>query len=191
MTVSASAFALAATSPAAINPGASATSTISATSSTAYSGTISLVCALTTSPAGASNLPTCSASGGGTITMAAGTPSGNGSISVATTASTAAMKRPRVGGWAEAGSGVVLALLVFFGIPARRQGWRAMLGAFILLAMLGSLAACGGGGSSSSGGGGRSRDDSGKLRLYRDGHRKRPRQDQTNRYIHSCSELAS
>ncbi len=154
VTVSASAFALAATSPAAINPGASASSTISATSSTAYSGTISLVCALTTSPAGASNLPTCSASGGGTITMAAGTPSGNGSISVATTASTAAMKRPRVGGWAEAGSGVVLALLVFFGIPGRRQGWRAMLGAFVLLAMLGSLAACGGGGSSSSGGGG-------------------------------------
>jgi hypothetical protein len=62
------------------------------------------------------------------------------------------MKRPRIGGWAEAGSGAVLALLVFFGIPARRRGWRAMLGAFILLATLGSLAACGGGGSSGGGG---------------------------------------
>jgi hypothetical protein len=64
------------------------------------------------------------------------------------------MKRPRIGGWAEAGSGAALALLVFFGIPARRRGWRAMLGALLLLATLGSLAACGGGSGSSSGGGG-------------------------------------
>jgi len=61
------------------------------------------------------------------------------------------MKMPRIGGWAEAGSGAVLALLVFFGIPARRRGWRAMLGGFVLLATLGSLAACGGGGGSSGG----------------------------------------
>ena len=154
VTVTASAFALAAATPAAIAPGASATSTITATSSTAYSGTITLTCALTTSPSGASLLPTCSTSGGGTITMSAGTASGNGSVTVATTAATAAMKRPNVGSWAEAGSGAVLALLVFFGIPARRRGWRAMLGAFVLLATLGSLAACGGGGSSGGGGGG-------------------------------------
>ena len=73
VTVTASAFALAAATPAAIAPGASATSTITATSSTAYSGTITLTCALTTSPSGASLLPTCSTSGGGTITMSAGT----------------------------------------------------------------------------------------------------------------------
>jgi hypothetical protein len=58
------------------------------------------------------------------------------------------MRKPHVGGWAEAGSGAALALLVFFGIPARRRGWRAMLGALVLLSMLGSLAACGGGSSS-------------------------------------------
>jgi hypothetical protein len=58
------------------------------------------------------------------------------------------MKMPGIGGWAEAGGGAVLALLVFFGIPARRRAWRAMLGAFVLLVTLGSLAACGGGGSS-------------------------------------------
>jgi hypothetical protein len=154
VTVTASAFALSSASPAAISPGGSATSTITATSSTAYSGTITLTCALTTSPAGASNVPTCSTSGGATITMAAGTASGSGSVTVATTAATSAMKRPPVGGWAEAGSGAVLALLVFFGIPARRRGWRAMLGAFVLLASLGSLTACGGGSSSSNGGGG-------------------------------------
>jgi hypothetical protein len=64
------------------------------------------------------------------------------------------MKRPSIGGWAGAEGGAVLALLVFFGIPARRRGWRAMLGAFILLATLGSLAACGGGSSGGNHGGG-------------------------------------
>jgi len=151
--VTASAFALAAAAPAAVSPGGSGTSTVTLTSSTDYTGTVTLTCALTSSPAGASALPTCSpTSGAGTITVTAGAPGGTGSVTVSTTAATASMKRPRIGGWAEAGSGAVLALLVFFGIPARRRGWRAMLGAFILLATLGSLAACGGGGSSGGGG---------------------------------------
>jgi glucan phosphoethanolaminetransferase (alkaline phosphatase superfamily) len=38
----------------------------------------------------------------------------------------------------------VLALLIFFGIPAWRRSWRNMLGLVILMAMLGSLVACGG-----------------------------------------------
>ncbi len=155
VTVTASAFALAATNPAGISPGGGGSSTITLSSTTDYSGTVTLTCALTTSPAGASDLPTCSpTSGAGTITVTAGTPGGTGSVTVTTTAATTSMKRPPIGGWAEAGSGAVLALLVFFGIPARRRGWRAMLGAFILLVTLGSLAACGGGGSSSGGGGG-------------------------------------
>jgi hypothetical protein len=43
-----------------------------------------------------------------------------------------------------AGSGAVLALLLFFGIPARRRSWQSMLGILVLMAALGSLAACGG-----------------------------------------------
>jgi Pro-kumamolisin, activation domain/Bacterial Ig-like domain (group 3) len=151
VTVTASAFALAATTPASVTKGSSATSTITLTSPTAYTGTVTLTCALTTSPAGATDLPACSAAGGSTITVAAGTPTGTGSVTVTTTAATAMMKKPPVGGWAEAGSGAVLALLVFFGIPARRRGWRAVLGALVLLATFGSLAACGGGGSSGGG----------------------------------------
>jgi hypothetical protein len=42
--------------------------------------------------------------------------------------------------------GTVLAFLVFLGIPARRKSWRALLGAIVLLAGLGTLSACGGGG---------------------------------------------
>jgi hypothetical protein len=49
-------------------------------------------------------------------------------------------------GWEGAGGGAVLALLAFFGIPARRRSWRSMLGMLLLMAGLGSLAGCGGGG---------------------------------------------
>jgi hypothetical protein len=64
------------------------------------------------------------------------------------------MNKPHTGGWNAAEGGAILALLMFFGIPARRRGWRAMVGAIVLLATLGGMAACGGGGSGGGGGGG-------------------------------------
>jgi hypothetical protein len=48
---------------------------------------------------------------------------------------------------------MVLALLVFLGIPARRRTWRNLLGFVIVMATLGAFAACGGGGSGGGGGG--------------------------------------
>ena len=75
-------------------------------------------------------------------------------FTVTTTAPAAAeLSYPKVRGkgWLGAGGGAVLAFLVFFGIPARRKSWRAMLGLLVLIAALGSLSACGGGGG---GGGG-------------------------------------
>jgi hypothetical protein len=53
-------------------------------------------------------------------------------------------------GWLGAGGGAVLALMLFFGIPARRRSWRTMLGALVLMVIMGAMAGCGGGG----GGGG-------------------------------------
>jgi hypothetical protein len=47
--------------------------------------------------------------------------------------------------WAGAG-GVVLAGLVFFGIPARRRVWRSMLALMLFAAGFGVLSGCGGGG---------------------------------------------
>jgi hypothetical protein len=52
--------------------------------------------------------------------------------------------------WTTAG-GAVLALLVFLGIPARRRGWRQMLGALLVMVALGALAGLGGCGGSGSG----------------------------------------
>jgi hypothetical protein len=55
-------------------------------------------------------------------------------------------------GWLGAGSGAVLAVLIFFGIPVRRRSWRSMLGIIVAMAALGVLSSCGG--SSGGGGGG-------------------------------------
>jgi subtilase family serine protease len=157
-TVTASTYVLAASTPAAVSPGSTATSTVTGTSSTFYSGKVTLnSCTLTASPTGASSLPTCSVTG--TITYASGTPTGSGTATASTTAaSSAELIRPaplgKGRGWMGAGGGAVLAFLVFLGIPARRRGWRAMLGVLVILAALGSLSACGGGGSSGGGGGG-------------------------------------
>jgi len=139
------------TNPAPIAPGSSATTTITVTSNNNYSGTISFVCTLTGEPSGAVDLPTCTA--GNPVTLSGGG-SGTTSVSVSTTAaSTSRLDRRGLPGWLSAGGGTALALLVFFGIPARRRSWRNLLGLLVALAVLGSLSACGGGSSSSSGGG--------------------------------------
>lgn len=144
-------YALAATNPAAINSGGTATSTVTVSSSTGYAGSVSLACALATSPSGATDLPTCSVTGS-PVTLSSSTTSGTATVTISTTAAQAQMQKPRMGGWLEAGSGMTLALLVFFGIPARRKSWRAMLGVFALLIAFGAFSACGGGGGSSGSG---------------------------------------
>ncbi len=160
VSVTQSAYTLAATTPAAVAPGSPATSTITGTtSSTDYTGTVTLssTCSLTNSPTGAVSLPTCAASG--TITYTNGTATGGGTAIVATTATTTVdLVRPKLPGggnkgWLGAGSGAVLALLVFFGIPSRRRSWRAMLSILIAMVAIGTLASCGGSGSGGGGGG--------------------------------------
>jgi hypothetical protein len=148
--VTQSVYGLKASTPTGIAPGSSATSTITVSSTTGYAGTVTLTCALTSSPAGATDLPACSAlAGNSTVTLSSATTTGNGTVTVTTTAATAKLAKPRIGGWA--GGGAVLAFLVFLGIPARRRSWHATLGVLALMFTLGSLAACGGGGG---GGGG-------------------------------------
>ena len=158
VTVTASAFSVSAAtpSPSTIAPGASASSKITVSSTTDYAGTVTLTCALTSSPSGASDLPTCAVGGTGTVTLSSSAESGTGTVSVATTAATSsALTYPKTSGkgWAGAGGGGVLAFLLFFGIPAMRRNWRAMLGMLMLLAALGSLSACGGSGGGGGGGG--------------------------------------
>jgi trimeric autotransporter adhesin len=158
----AASFSLSASSPAAIAPGASTTSTIAATAAGGYAGTIALGCALTTSPNGATDLPSCTVTSGSPVTLSAGNTTGTATVTVTTTApATAKLIRPARGngrGWLPMGA--ALALIVFLGVPpARRRRWRAMRSMALILAalgsiLLGSVSACGGGSINTGGGGG-------------------------------------
>lgn len=151
--VSGGTFALTATTPAAISPGSTGTSTVTVSSSTLYAGTVTLGCALTSSPTGAVDLPSCSAANP-TVTLSSATASVTTPFTVSTTAAVAGLVDPNVPargkGWAGAGGGAVLAFLLFLGIPARRRSWRSMLGVFAVMVALGSLSGCGGGGGGGS-----------------------------------------
>ena len=157
VTVNPSVFTVTTTSPTgSISPGFSASSTVTVASTTGYAGTVTLTCVLATSPTGATDLPTCTVPSNINFTLSAGDENESATLSITTTApSSISSVRPNSSGkgWTGAGGGAVLALLLFFGIPAKRRSWRAMLGMIMLMAALGSLAACGGGGG---GGGGTS-----------------------------------
>jgi hypothetical protein len=93
---------------------------------------------------------------GSSVALSSGSTIGAATATVTTTPATADLIVPKTGngkGWLGAGSGALLALMVFFGIPARRRSWRAMLGVLVMLAALGALSSCGGGSSGGGGGG--------------------------------------
>jgi subtilase family serine protease len=146
-------FTLAATTPAAIGQGSSGNSTVTVSSTTLYAGTVTLSCALTSSPTGAVDLPSCSAANP-SVTLSSATTTVTTTFTVSTTAAVAGLVHPNVPGrgrgWAGAGGGAVLAFLLFLGIPARRRSWRSMLGVLVVMVALGSLSGCGGGGGGGS-----------------------------------------
>jgi hypothetical protein len=153
VTVTESVYTLAASTPAAVSPGSSTTLTVTVSTPSGYAGTITLDCALTSSPRGATDPPVCT---GGTVTLGGTITTGTATIKVTTTsASSSALAWPKVGGkgrsWSGAGGGAVLAFLLFLGIPARRRSWRSMLGVLLLMASVGSLTACGGHNTSNPG----------------------------------------
>jgi subtilase family serine protease len=155
VTVAQSTYSLTATTPSAVSPGSSAVSTITGqSSSTDYTGTVTLnSCSLTSSSVtNPTDPPTCSVTG--TIIYSAGTPSGSGTAAVSTTSTTSESAYPTAAdkgrGWADAAGGFALAFLVFLGIPARRRNWRPLLGLVVLLTALGSLSGCGGGGTATT-----------------------------------------
>jgi subtilase family serine protease len=153
VTVTQSAFTIAAAAaPAIATPGGQSTSAITVSTITNYAGTITLSCVLT-SPLGESYAPSCSVNPS-TVALSSGTTSGAATATVYTTAATSALAYPKLPGkgrgWEGAGGGAVLAFLLFLGIPARRRGWRSMLGILVVMAALGSLSACGGSSSTTT-----------------------------------------
>lgn len=147
-------FTLSATSATASSPGQSGTATITVTpsASPAYSGTVNFSCALATSPSGAnaSYYPGCSVAA---TTVVAGTAAKTLATFTTTAASSAALAHPlpdrQPKRWYEATGGAALACILFFGIPARRRGWRSMLSLLVFLAAMTGLG-CGGGGGNTN-----------------------------------------
>ena len=137
------------------SPGQSGTSTVSVTP-TNYTGTLNLTCALATAPSGANATynPTCAVP----ATLAISSSSvATTTASIATTAATSgALAYPetnrRTNRWDTVAGGAALACVLFFGIPARRRGWKSMLSLLVFLVAMAGVG-CGGGGG---GGGGNS-----------------------------------
>jgi hypothetical protein len=151
-TITVSPVVMAIPSPPSVAPGANATATATLTAGSTYSGTMSLVCALTQSPSGAQSQPTCSLNPA-SVTLAAGG-SATTMLTVKTTAaSTSALVRPsRLNPWGSSWSaraGAALAGLLLLGIPFRRRRWPAML-ILLWVGVAGLAIGCGGGGGSTS-----------------------------------------
>lgn len=146
-TVTLAQVALAVPAPAAVLPGSSITATATVSAGTNYSGTVNLTCSLTSSPAGAQSLPTCSISPASVTLQTGG--SATSVLAVTTTAASTSLLRPlRDGSWTRGGDGAILAVLAIWGIPRRRRRWLSML----VILLIGACATIGcSGGSKSTG----------------------------------------
>jgi subtilase family serine protease len=149
-------------SSASVTPGQSATVTVTVAALAGYTGSVSLTCQQSSTTASGGDGTTCTGGGSGTaVNLTSSNTSGTVTFTISTSPPvTAELARPKMPGkgWLGAGSGTVLAVLIFFGIPARRRGWRDMLGVLVALVVMGALSSCGGGGSGGGGGGGGQND---------------------------------
>ena len=134
-----------------VTPGAATgnASTNTVTPSGGFIGNVGLTAVITSSPAGAKDLPSLSFGSTSPVSITSAS-AGTATLTVYTTApSTATLVYPaRPGTPWYAASGATLACILLIGIPARRRSWRTILGMLALLvAFAGGVLACGGGGS--------------------------------------------
>ena len=135
--------------PVSVSPGGSATAKLVLSGDSTYSGTMRLACALTTSPAAAQDLPTCSLN----PTSVAMTPNGTAStvFTVQTTGSSQAGIVDSFGWrlrWVGGGS-TAFAVVILLGVPNRRRRWAWMVALVIGAGAAGTIG-CGGGKQASS-----------------------------------------
>lgn len=119
----------------------SGTATITVTPSGGFHGTVAIACAVTSSPTGATDPPTCSATQPDAIT---GTGTVSSTLTVQTTgASTSALQDPFQRLFT-LGKGGTLAAFVLLCLPLRRRKWQAMLGLILFLVIGSVIIGCGG-----------------------------------------------
>jgi len=151
-TVTVSPLVVAVAAPSPVAPGANATATVTLATGTSYSGTLNLACSLTTSPANAQSLPTCSLN---PATLAVGTgTSKTTTLTVKTTAASTALMHPLGIDLRRMGEGgLALAGVFMFGTAFRRRRWMSWMILFLIVSSV-AVVGCGGGGVGGSGAGG-------------------------------------
>lgn len=152
VTVSSAGFSLAA-NPTSLTLSAGATtaniSAITVTPTGGFTGAVNFTCAVTTAPPSANDPPTCSAPSA-TVSSGAATTT----LTVTTTASRTSANHNPLNKFFAASGGVVMAGLLFFGIPARRRKWRSILLILLFAGIAGFGIGCGSSGGGNNGGGG-------------------------------------
>ena len=109
----------------ALAPGATTgnSATITITPSNGFSGLVNLSCSVTTTVTNPTDPPVCQLPASVTIS---GTTAATATLTVTTTASSSTAALVPI---LFAGGGTTLAMVLFFGVPARRRAWRTLLGA--------------------------------------------------------------
>lgn len=127
--------------PSPVSPGSATTAAVSLVASSSYSGTMNLTCTLTSSPAGAQYLPTCSLTPP-TLTIAANA-SASSILTVKTTSTTtSAGARPSgLIPWSLGGASAMAGLLMFC-VPNRRRRTMALC-SLLLVTLCFGAAGCG------------------------------------------------
>jgi hypothetical protein len=143
-------FALSNSGNISLSPGAimGNTSLITVTPAGGFTGAIAMTCTISASPTGASDLPTCSLAAP-SVTIS-GTTALTDLLTVNTTPATTALNKPANPLWPTTG-GAVLALVFFFGIPARRRKSLSLLGLLVFFVSISAIG-CGSGGGGGGGG---------------------------------------
>ena len=143
-------FRLSGTAVTIASPGANATSTITINPSGGFTGSVALSCAVTGSPMGAVDVPTCSVTAPPAITGATAVIATLTISTTAASASTVANNNPvartqdPLGVIGIGGPTVVMASLLFFGLPVRRRRTMAQLGLLLIATLIGTVIGCGG-----------------------------------------------
>ncbi len=128
-----------------ITAGSSATATVSVTPGNGFTGSVPLTCAVAPTSGGVA----CSLSP--TSVSITGTTAGTSTLTITTSSNSAALSHP-LNKFFAVGGGMAVACLLFFGIPARRRSWRAVLGMLLFGAIVGIGIGCGSSGNSGGGG---------------------------------------
>ncbi len=136
---------------AAVTAGSSATTPVTITPVGGFTGSVTLACTVVSGPPSVPAMPTCSIASPATITGAAPVMA---TLTVNTTARTAASLSNPFNLLFRVGGGIAVAGLLFFGLPTRRRSWRSLLGVLLFVSLAAGMmgmVGCGSGAGTNSG----------------------------------------